>query len=88
METVPLNGHFAVNCTGFGCTIKCYFLIPPEFYRIFLWKVLLMAINIMDLFCMTIKFSKHERNSQLLYPDHSRCHNVNFQCNLQEFLIC
>ena len=54
------NGHLAVNCTGFGCTIKCYLLITPEFHRIFLWKVLHMAINIMDHFYMTTKFSKHE----------------------------
>ena len=88
IETVQPNGYLAVNCTGFGCTIKCYFLITPEFYRIFLWKVLHMAINITDRFCMIMKFSKHENNSQLSYPDHSRYHNVNFHCNLQVFLIC
>ena len=88
METVPPNGHSAVNCIGFGCTIKCYFLTTPEFYRIFLCKVLHMAINITDHFFMTMKFSKHEHNSQLSYPNHSRCHNVNFHGNLQDFLIC
>ena len=88
IETAPPNTHSAVNCTGFGCTIKRYFLITPEFYRIFLWKVLHTAIDITDHFCMTTKFSKHECNSQLSYPDHSRYHNVNFHCNLQVFLIC
>ena len=67
------------NCTGFRRTIKGYFLITPEFYRVFLWKVLHMAINIVDCFCMTMKFSKHERNS------HSRYHNINLHCNLQCF---
>ena len=37
-------------------------------------------------FCMTMNFSKHEHNSKLPYPDHSRYHNVNLHCNLQVFL--
>ena len=59
IETVQPNGQLAVDCTGFGCTIKCYFLITPKFYRGFLWKILDMAINIIDHFCMTMNFWKH-----------------------------
>ena len=59
IETVQPNSYLTVNCTSFGCTIKYYFLITPEFHRIFLWKVLHAAINIMDHFCMTTNFSKH-----------------------------
>ena len=45
VETVQPNGQLAVNCTGFGCTIKCYFVIKPEFCRVFFCKVLPMAID-------------------------------------------
>ena len=81
IETIRPNGQLVVNCAGFGFIIKCYFFFT-EFYRVFLWKVLHKTINILDHFCMTMKFYKHEHNSQLSYPDHSKCHNVNFYCNL------
>ena len=63
------------------------FLITPEFYRFFLWKVLHMAIDTMDHFYVMMKFSEQEHNSQLSYPDQSGYHNVNLHCNLQVFLI-
>ena len=88
VETTQPNGQLAVNCTGFRCTIKCYFLITPEFYRVFFWKVLHIAVNIVNCFCMTMIFSKHDCNRQLSYPDHSRYHNANLHCNLQVFIIC
>ena len=46
-----------------------------------------MAIDNVNHFYVKIKLSKHECNSQLSYPDHSGCHNVNLHCNLQVFLI-
>ena len=46
-----------------------------------------MTIDTMDCFYVMVEFSKHERNSQLTYPDHSGYHNVNLHCNLQVFLI-
>ena len=42
-----------------------------------------MAIDTMDHFYVMMKFSKHECNSQLSYPDHSGYHNI----NLQMFII-
>ena len=81
-DSVRPNGQFAVNCTGFGCTIKGYFVIIPEFYGVFFWEVLHTAINIMNHYHMKTKISKHEHNRQLSYPDHSWYDNVNFHCNL------
>ena len=81
-DCVRPNGQLAVNCKGFGCTIKGYFVIIHDFYRVFLWEALQKAINIMNRFCMTTKFSKHECNHQLSYLDHSRYDNANFHCNL------
>ena len=82
VKIVRPNGQLAVNCTAFGC----YFLLTPEFFRVFLWKVLDTVINIIDHFCMIMKFSAHEACSELSYPDHSRRHNINLHCNLQLFL--
>ena len=82
IDSVRPNGQLAVNFTGFGCTTKGHFVIIPEFYRFSLWEVLHMLINIMNHFCMTTKFSKHECNHKLSYPDHSRYDNINFHYNL------
>ena len=50
--------------------------MTPELYRVFLWKVLHMAIDTMDCFYVKMKFSEHEHNSQLSYPDHPGNPNV------------
>ena len=33
IETVRSNGQLAVNCSGFGCALKCYFLRTPKFLQ-------------------------------------------------------
>ena len=39
IDTVLPNRQLAVNCIGFGCTIKSYFVLTHKFYSGFLWKV-------------------------------------------------
>ena len=56
IDSVRPNDWLEVNCTGFGCTIKGYFVIIPEFYRVFLWEVLHAAVNIKNHFRMTNNF--------------------------------
>ena len=50
VEAARPNVHFALNSTGFGCTIRYSFWITPESYRVFPWEVLQMAIHIVDHF--------------------------------------
>ena len=33
-DSVRPNGELAVNCTGFGCTAKGYFVIISSFHRV------------------------------------------------------